>query len=305
MNRANWNRFLFLVRREFLFQLDGRRSHARGVYPGVSWFALLCVGAILLEFNSSRTNPLESTTVAEHFTLLALCQVALIGLRSTVYTALSFARDLQSHTATVVRVTPISRTGSLMAKLVACLAPLWCELLLFLPASLLFFSVYLGKPAAVVFSIFPFLFSVSLIGGCLGLLIGSMSPQATQAARNARLMVLFLLFFFPVLQIMSDGYFLPGMALGIWFLVAGRSAPHRIPIWGSLLVLEVFFGVTESWQQLQLSDLHPMYPIINFYTDALEGTAVQGPNPWTTGLVYAGLAMLCFALARLRYSHAR
>lgn len=306
MNRANWNRFLFLLRREFLFQLDGRRSHARSVYPGVNWFALLCVGAILLEFNSSRLDPANSKTAVTYFDLLALGQVVLIGLRSTVYTAVSFARDLQSHTATVVRVTPVSRTASLLAKLCACLAPLWCELLLFLPACMLFFSVYLRLDPLVVFSVFPFLFAVSLLGGCLGLLVGSMGNSGHQAARNARLLVLFLFFFFPVLQTMSDGYLIPGLALGVWLLLSARRAPHRFAIWGSVVGLCTLLGVAQSAGSFKLSYLYPMYIITNFYSEAFEpGVLSHGPGLATIGLIYLALAGFCFLLAHRRYNHAR
>lgn len=306
MNRANWNRFLFLLRREFLFQLDGRRSHARSVYPGVNWFALLCVGAILLEFNSSRLDPANSKTAVTYFDLLALGQVVLIGLRSTVYTAVSFARDLQSHTATVVRVTPVSRTASLLAKVCACLAPLWCELVLFLPACLLFFSVYLHLDALVVFSVFPFLFAVSLLGGCLGLLVGSMGNNGHQAARNARLLVLFLFFFFPVLQTMSDGYIVPGLALGLWLLVSARRAPHRVAIWASVVGLCTLLGVAQAIGKFKVSYLYPMYIITNFYTETFDTNALtREPGLTLIGTIYLVLAGLCFFLARRRYDYTR
>jgi len=311
----SWKRFLFHLRREFLHQLDGRKAYSRGVYPGVSWFALLCVAVLLIEFNSSRLSPHRSTTALDHFTLLALGQCVLIWLRSTVYCALSFSRDLQSHTVTVVRITPVSRTLSLLAKLFASLAPLWTELFLFLPIAILFFSVYLTLPLALVVSLTPFLLCLSLAAGCLGLAIGSLSAQPAQAIRNARLFTFFLLFFIPILKEMSSSWVLPLLGLALWLLVYSRKAPNRgvflavsAALTGSLALLNKYepFGLT-------VSSLHPTALITNFYPSesSMKSWGEQLPMaemlsyPMSVSGVYLLIAVVFFWLARLRFSYAQ
>jgi hypothetical protein len=315
VRQSKWKEFLFLLRREFLFQLDGRRAYSRGVYPGVNWFALICVGALLLEFNASRLAPESSSTAIDHFTFLTLAQVFLITLRSTVYCALSVSRDLQNHTATVVRVSPVSRTVTLAAKLCACLAPLWIELILFLPVSVLFFSVYLWLSPVLVASTLPFLIAVSLMAGCLGLVIGSTTALPHQAARNARLFVFFLLFVMPVLEGMSEGWMIPLIALGLWLSVTTRRAPHRTTLMASFAGLLTMLGLLHSRAPLgfSLSNLHPLHISGEFYSNPLHGgdlhlwldQAGLFAHPLAMGLVYLGLAVFFFLLARTRYSYAR
>ncbi len=314
MRQSKWKEFLFLLRREFVFQLDGRRAYSRGVYPGVNWFALICVGALLLEFNASRLAPESSGTVIDHFTFLTLAQAFLITLRSTVYCALSMSRDLQNHTVTVVRVSPISRTIALGAKLCACLAPLWIELLLFLPVSLLFFSVYLYLPPILVASATPFLVAASLVAGSLGLVIGSTTAIPQQAARNARLFVFFALFLVPLLRGMSEGWMIPLVGFGLWLSLATRRAPHR-PLLLSILGLVVgALGLLQagSLGGFSLGKLHPLQISNEFYSEALRGGLPVWPDPispfthpLTVGLVYLGLAGIFFLLARTRFSYAR
>jgi hypothetical protein len=310
---ATWNRFLFHLRREFLLQLDGRRTYARGVYPGVSWFALLCVAVLLIEFNSSRLSPGSSSTQLDHFTLLALGQCILVWLRSTVYCALSFSRDLQNHTVAVVRITPVSRTMSLVAKLCASLAPLWMELLLFLPVALLFFSVYLSLPLLLVFSLTPFLFCLSLAAGCLGLAIGSLSAQPAKAVRNARLFTFFLLFFVPILKEMSSSWFLPLVGLGLWLLVYSRQAPNKgIFCLVSALVVSVLslLNVSEPLG-LTVSRLHPSVLVTTFYPEESTAPALETSlwelysYPLSVAAVYLVIAGVFFWLARLRFSYAQ
>ena len=312
MRQSKFKEFLFLLRREFLFQLDGRRTYPRGVYPGVNWFALLCVGALLLEFNASRLAPESSNTVIDHFTFLTLAQIFLITLRSTVYCALSMSRDLQNHTATVVRVSPVSGTATLAAKLCACLAPLWIELALFLPVSLLFFSVYLWLPPILVASTVPFLMAVSLMAGCLGLVIGSTTALPHHAARNARLFVFFLLFLVPVLKGMSEGWMMPLVAIGLWLSVTTRRAPHRTTLIGVFAALIVGLGILENNAPagFALSGLHPLHLSGEFYALALQGGWAPASSellthPLAMGLVYLVIAAIFFLLARTRYRHAR
>lgn len=313
MRQSRAKEFLFLLRREFLFQLDGRRAFARGVYPGVNWFALLCVGALLMEFNASRLSPETSKTVIDHFTILTAAQAFLISLRSTVYCALSMSRDLQNHTATVVRVSPVSWTACLAAKLCACLAPLWVELALFLPVSLLFFSIYLPLSPALVASSVLFLFTLSLVAGGLGLVVGSATALPHQAARNARLVVFFLLFLIPLLQSMADGWMIPLAALALWLSITTRRAPHR------LVVLLTFTGLLGALGFLhnskpvgfELANLHPLYLTSRFYHEALRGQelafepATALTHPLAIGLAYLALAAIFFLLARSRYAFVR
>lgn len=317
MNSATWKRFLFHLRREFLLQLDGRRSYSRGVYPGVSWFALLCVAVLLIEFNSSRLSPERSSTVMNHFTLLALGQCVLIWLRSTVYCALSFSRDLQNHSVAVVRITPVSRTMTLIAKLCASLAPLWMELTLFLPISVLFFSVYLSMPLLLVLSLTPFLFCLSLVSGCVGLAIGSLSAQPAQAIRNARLFTFFLLFFIPILKEMSSSWFLPLSGLALWLLIYSRRAPNRGVFLLASGTLTGFLTVINIYKPLGLSvsKLHPTRLITSFYDrgelpsyefDTWQHTYLTFySEPLAVAFIYLLLAGVFFWLARLRFSYAQ
>jgi hypothetical protein len=313
VRQSRWKEFLFLLRREFLFQLDGRRAYPRGVYPGVNWFALLCVAALLLEFNASRLSPETSKTVVDHFTFLTMAQVLLISLRSTVYCALSMARDLQNHTATVVRVSPVSRTVCLAAKLAACLTPLWVELALFLPVSLLFFSVYLPLSPLLVASATPFLWAVSMLGGCLGLVIGSTTTVPHQAARNARLFVFFLFFLVPLLKGMSEGWMIPLAGLALWLSITTRRAPHRAVVlvcFGGLLAA---LGLMHSSGAagFSLAQLHPLALPADFYNSALQGgglalePGLALTHPLVMGLFYLVLAVILFLLARSRYAYAR
>jgi hypothetical protein len=311
---ASWKRFRFHLRREFLLQLDGRRSYSRGVYPGVSWFALLCVAVLLLEFNSSRLSPEQSRSAIDNFTLLALGQCILIWLRSTVYCALSFSRDLQNQSVTVVRITPVSRTMTLLAKLCASLAPLWMELFLFLPVSILFFSVYLSLPVLLVLSLTPFLLCLSLAGGCIGLAVGSLCSQPAQAIRNARLLTFFLLFFIPILKEMSSSWFLPVMGLTLWLLIYSRRAPNRgifLVTSASVTLALALLNIFEPLG-LNVSKLHPARLITDFYPDAFSHRAWDLPSslvveslsyPFSVAGVYVLISIVFFWLARLRFSY--
>ena len=310
MNSASWKKFLFHLRREFLLQLDGRRAYSRGVYPGVSWFALLCVAVLLLEFNESRLSPEQSHSVIENFTLLALGQCILLWLRSSVYCALSFSRDLQNQSVTVVRITPVSRTMTLLAKLCASLAPLWMELALFLPISLLFFSVYLSLPFLLVFSLTPFLFCLSVAAGCVGLAIGSLSAHPSKAIRNARLLTFFLLFFIPILREMSTSWFLPVAGLSLWLLIYSRQAPNRNVFLGTFGLTLGAFSLIEFLRPmgLDVNRLHPAKMISSFYPERF-GELPQAilpasfAYPVSVAAIYLIVGLVYFWLARLRFSY--
>lgn len=302
---------MFLLRREFLFQLDGRRSFPRGAYPGVNWFALLCVGALLLEFNSSRFAPESSNSASFHFLYLSLAQLFLIALRSTVYCAVSMSRDLQNHTAAVVRVSPVSRTLTLAAKLCACLAPLWTELLLYLPVAILFFSVYLWLSPIAIASTVGFLFCTSLVCGSLGLAIGSTTPVPLQAARNSRLLIFFLLFFFPLLVIMSDGLAVPLATLALWLSATTRRAPHRAVLLVGAVAMVVGLPALSSLllSHDSINLLHPLHFIGDYLESSLEADLQPALNSlkqaFVTGGLYLLTSVVLFFLARARYQYVR
>ncbi len=306
---SRWKEFLFLLRREFQFQLDGRSSYPRGVYPGVNWFALLCGGALLLEFNSSRLAPESSSSAADHFIFLTLAQAFLIALRSTVYCAISMSRDLQNHTAAVVRISPVSRTLTLIAKLCACLTPLWIELALYAPVGILFFSVYLSLPASAVATVIPFLFSLSLVAGCLGLTVGSTTSNPLHAGRNARLLVFFLLLFMPMLQVISQGWMVPLAALALWLSATTRRTPHRILVLvgaaSLVFALATLTGLADQGYTTRL--LHPIASAGHYLSYALRGEASQIyiDLPFFIGGVYLVVSAVLFLLARARYQYAR
>ncbi len=306
---SRWKEFLFLLRREFQFQLDGRSSYPRGVYPGVNWFALLCGGALLLEFNSSRLAPESSSSAVDHFIFLTLAQAFLITLRSAVYCAISMSRDLQNHTAAVVRISPVSRTLTLTAKLCACLAPLWIELFLYFPVAVLFFSVYLWLPVKAVALIVPFLFSLSLVTGCLGLAIGSTTSSPLHAGRNARLFVFFLLLFMPMLQVISQGWMVPLAALALWLSATTRRTPHRTVVLVGSAAVVFALGTLSTLSDLGYNStfLHPLASAGHFLSYALRG---DRPGfflelPYFTGGIYLLLSGVLFLLARARYQYVR
>ncbi len=314
MNRNRFKRFLFLLRREFLFQLDGRRAHARNIYPGPTWFALICVGAILLEFNSSRLSPHGSHTATEYLSLMAAGLALLIGLRAAIYCAVSFSRDLQSQTASVVQVTPISANAVLVAKLCACLSPMWVELLMFAPIAAIFFSLHL--PWYLVLSIFAFLFILSLVGGCVGLAIGSMTPVPPFAARNARILAFYLLLIVPIFTGMSEGVGLPVLGLLLWLILSSRQAPHRAFILGGVSFLSSLV-LLDRWLNLSSDasgclNLHPMgavQSVLRRLPRSAEWEAsilMEAGDQIVPSLAfYAICAGLCFLFARLRYRYRR
>ncbi len=308
---SSWKEFLFLLRREFLFQLDGRRSFPRGVYPGVNWFVLLCAGALLLEFNSSRFAPESSSSVVDHFMFLSLAQIFLVALRSTVYCAISMSRDLQNHAAAVVRVSPVSRTLTLAAKLCACLAPLWTELLLYLPVAILFFSVYLWLSPVAIASVVGFLFCSSLVCGCLGLAVGSTTSAPLQAARNARLLIFFLLFFFPILTAVSDGWVVPLAALALWLSATTRRTPHRavLLVGAGVLVAGLPILISLMPPRGGVSLLHPLTFTGRYLQDFFDGNPELSlrflEQPLGMGGLYLLISVVLFFLARARYQYVR
>lgn len=315
MTALFWKECSFLLRREFLFQLEGRSTYARAVYPGINWFALICIGALLLEFNASRLSPGNSNTAIDHFLILALAQGLLVALRSTVYCALSFSRDLQNHTITVVRMSPIRPSVALGCKLVACLAPLWLELIIFLPISFTFFSIYLSLPPVIVVALVPFLICLSLISGCLGLLIGSTTSSPQQAVRHARTCALLLLLLIPALKTISEGWWIPLIGLWLWLLSAIRRSPHRRLIFTVFagLSLALIFINTHGLLGLSLANLHPIEAINAFYGGMLRSWHLP-LGPWASQLLSTHLATAAtylvvsfsfFQVARARYDLAR
>ncbi len=247
--------------------------------------------------------------MVEYFSQLSSFLAILIGLRATVYCSVSYARDLQNQSASIVSVTPISQTSVLAAKLCACLAPLWLELLVFMPLALAFFSVYL--PWTLVLAQFPILILVSLTGGCLGLAIGSMSPNPSFAARSARGLILFLLPLVYILDLTSDGFLLPSLGIFLWLLASSRQAPHRAAILVSALALSAGLIALEAGLggQALAQNLHPL----NVTYDIFKGAARSDLSP-TLDYVSRALPatifylLLCgafFGLAKLRYRYAR
>lgn len=299
-----------------MLQIDGRALYSRAVYPGVSWFVLLSATVMLLEFNTSRFSPDQSHTAIQHFTLLASGQCLLIWLRSTVYCALSFSRDLQNQTVTVVRITPVSATQTLIAKMVASLAPLWIELIVFLPISVIFFSYYLSLPLLLVVSLTPFILCLSLVAGTVGLAIGTLTNQPHQAVRYARFLTFFLVALVPILKALSSSWMLPVIGLLLWLSIASRHAPHRLVFLvtsaltiGSMSLLNSFkpFG-------LDVTQIHPYKVVNDFYPNFLDpqnltDTVALEPHallyPLSVAGVYLLLAGVFFWLARIRFSYPR
>lgn len=295
-------------------QLNGRHSYSRGVYPGFSWFALLCVAVMLLEFNSSRLSPQSSQTVRENFTLLAFGQCLLIWLRSKVYCALSFSRDIQNQTVAIVRVTPISKTSALLAKLCASLAPLWTELALFLPVSLLFFSVYLKHPALLVFTLTPLLFCLSLIAGCLGLCLGSLTNKPNQAMRSARFATFFLFALLPILKGMFSSWSLPLLGLSFWLMLCSKRAPHRRLFLATSGLVVAALSLIAKFEPFSLSidNLHPNLLISSYYRNSgyavdwhADFTSLWGlcSYPISVCVIYLLIGVAFFWAARSRFKY--
>ena len=321
MDSSRLKIFLFQLRREFLFQLDGRRLHPRGVYPGVSWFLCACIAIILWEFNSSRVAPQSSPTVFGNFGILVFCLTTLICLRSTVYTALSYSRDLQNNSATIVRCSPLSANSTLLAKLCACLAPLWMELVLFFPVAILFFAIYLPLSPLVVASAFPILFFLSLVFGSVGLAVGSMTDQPVHAVRNAKLLVYFLLFFAPVMMAVTGGALIPTLAFTAWLVLFSRQAPHRKLVLGMAWVSFILTAMATHLKVLNAKafTFSPLNIFDSLFSRMDSSTPVWSvsagsriPYWWNDPseillpfLVYCAAGISLFIIARLRYRYAR
>lgn len=296
----------FLLRREFLFQIEGRQYYPRSVYPGINWFILTTLVILLFGFNASRSFPENPSNAIDCLTALTYTQLCLIALRSMVYSALSFSRDLQNRTITVVRISPLSSTLSLMAKLSACLIPLWLEQLLLLPVSLLFFCGYFGLSYINVALALPLTLSVSLLAGCVGLVVGSLTAIPEQAIRNARVSYVLVVFLIPLLKAIASDWFIPLSSLWLWLFMTARRAPHRRL---AMTVLTLLAGVTwliGSSQPIASylpARLHPLALLENFYQIQPSSSLISSAA--VAVIVYLILSCAFFLTARLRYSHAR
>lgn len=157
-------------------------------YPGPAWFLVVSVAPALVFL---RQGAWEDTRA--WFLTAAVFQMWLVAFRSTLYTATSLASDVRQGTLPVLMAAPLSLGGSLWAKLVACLLPLWLELGFGTVLSLLVYSWQGDTRPTTVLAVMGFLFAASLLFGGLGMWIGGLLGEPERAARTSRLLVGILL----------------------------------------------------------------------------------------------------------------
>jgi ABC-type transport system involved in multi-copper enzyme maturation permease subunit len=147
----------------------------------------------------------------DYLMFVSLLQTWLLSLRSCLYTCASMAHEVRQGTIPVLLSTPLSLSRALMAKLVACLFPMWLELAMALPLALGIYCWKGGAPVGLVLGITAFQLTASILFGGLGLWLGSLLPDPEKAANTARVLVVVLL----------AATFLPGQYLPWPIVVVG------------------------------------------------------------------------------------
>jgi hypothetical protein len=232
-SRALWSDPLFL--KEMAAQ--ARRRLKRGLtYPGLMWFFLFThLPPIIFWRAGGQESGLD---VRAFFSFSVLLQTWLVALRSSLYPAVSMACEMREGTVPVLLSTPLSLTRALSAKLVACLLPLWVEILAVQP---LFFGFYVwaeGISLWTVLAVDGFLVAVSLLFGCLGLWLGSQLPEPERAANNAKLVVMMLLVGTLLLEsLLTWPFLLVGSV--VWMFLMSPSRPGQQSYRGLIYALVV------------------------------------------------------------------
>lgn len=247
---------------------QARRRLRRGLtYPGLMWFFLFTHVPPIIFWRAGGEQ--EGFQVRVFFATSVLLQTWLISLRSALYPAVSMSCEVREGTIPVLLSTPMSLSRSLTAKLVACLVPLWIEILAVQP---LFFGFYVwgeGIAPQTVLAVDGFLISVSLLFGCLGLWVGSQVSDPDKAASHAKVVVLMLLGGTLLLENLLSW---PVLVMGsiLWVCLMSPSRPgqsyrglvYALVIVVSLPLILTFTGGTLA-SNFQLSAYNPLCCVYN------------------------------------------
>lgn len=284
-SRALWSDPLFL--KEMAAQ--ARRRLKRGLtYPGLMWFFLFTHLPPIIFWRAG--GEAANLDIRFFFAGSVLLQTWLLCLRSALYPSVSMACEVREGTVPVLLSTPLSLTRAMIAKLVACLLPLWCELLAVQP---LFFGFYVwaeGISPYTVLAVNAFLLSVSLLFGCLGLWLGSQVADPEKAANHARLAVLMGLGGTLLLENLLTWPFLLVGAV-VWMFLMSPARPghsYRGLIYALVVVVSLPLLLTLSQGALnnfQLSAFNPLYCVYNLSSSETTDHRVSTVERAETALV--------------------
>lgn len=251
-----------LLQRE-LWSQARRQYPSRGwTYPGPVWFLVLTLLPLVWWW---KVGPESDSSLRTTLVVAGVLQSFLLALRSTLYCSVSMAYEVRQNTLAVLRSTPLSLLRAQIAKLIACLLPLWLELALLLVFNLAVYSWFGGIAVAVSTGLVLFLGTVTLLFGCFGLWLGSVVPDPEKAAGNARGVVLMLMpGTFVLEQLLSWPMLLVAGLIWICLVVQPQVRPGRAYQGGVaalilLLLLPLLYTFAQSGlHRFELSAYNPM-----------------------------------------------
>ena len=230
-----------LLYRELWSQSQRRYARPNWNYPGpVAWMAVTLFPLIWhLRFGNSEGEFLGV------FSVTTALLVVLMASRASLYNAVSSAHAFRQNTVVVTRTTPYSLATTQLAKLVACLLPLWVELVLNTALQLLAFSLLGGLPMTTVLGANLFLGAVTIVFGCLGAWLGMLHPDVSRAARTSSWVVFVILFFSLLLEALTNWAVLAILA-SVWTMLKLKSKQRTSVLLISLLVIPLIYVGTKD-----------------------------------------------------------
>ncbi|MBI3928173.1 MAG: hypothetical protein HY319_21700 [Armatimonadetes bacterium] len=255
-----------LLLRELSSQSRRRYPRASWSYPGPAWFLVWALTlALAYWYWGFDASGAEVINPRVFLVTAGLLQLWLVAMRSIVYTSVSMAYEVRESTLPVLLSTPLSLVRALLAKLVACLLPLWLELALLLPFNLIFYVWIGGISATLALALNAFLFTVSLLFGGFGLWLGSIASDPEKAAGNARALAFMLLIGTLLLEkILAWWLLVIGVLIWICLVVQPQVRPRQAVHSGVialllLLSLPFVYKLTESrFHHFELSAYNPL-----------------------------------------------
>ncbi len=237
-------------------------------YPGPAWFlAVTLVPAGLFLASNLRTGP-DAEAARTWFLLGAQMQLWLLALRSALYTATSMASEVRQGTFPVILSTPLTLATALGAKLVACLLPLWLEVLAALPVLLALYSWHGTAPVSLVLAVTAYQLTVSFLCAGLGTWLGGVLGDPEPAASGARTLTVVLLGATALSsRVVPGSVVAAGLALWACLVWVPRIRPKKA-IQSSVvaLLLLIFLPLLaglgrDSSLQLDLTRLNPFWAL--------------------------------------------
>jgi hypothetical protein len=234
-------------------------------YPGPRWFLVATLVPALLYLMQD-----DPSAARLYFLVSALFSLWLLAMRSGLYAATSMASDIRQGTFSVLLSTPLTVSGATAAKLVACLLPLWLEVLLALPAALLVYSRFGEAPPHLLVAVTAFQLVVSFLFAGFGLWVGAVLEDPERAAGTVRTLVLVAL---PgtllATRLMPDILVLGGLALWVLLVWIPRIRPNQaIPSSVLALVLLLLLpflplmsNLGQDLRDLDLNQLNPLHAV--------------------------------------------